>query len=107
MTQIIPVESVQAQTLRVVLNKLACRIDIYHKSPGLFLDLLVDDALIVGGVLCLDRVLIVRDLYLDFIGDIAFVDTQGRDDPVYTGLGTRWLLLHLAPADFIKRARSA
>ncbi|WP_321900039.1 hypothetical protein [Paraburkholderia heleia] len=28
-------------------------------------------------------------------GDLAFMDMQGADDPQYTGLGSRWLLVWL------------
>jgi hypothetical protein len=30
---------------------------------------------------------------------MVFFDTQGRSDPVYAGLGTRWVLLYLDSAD--------
>lgn len=32
--------------------------------------------------------------YRDFVGDFAMVDTQGRADPVYTGLGARFQLVY-------------
>jgi hypothetical protein len=100
MTLVVPLATKPAQRLRTTLSHLACTINLYQKPQGLFLDLLVDDVLMLGGVLCLDRVLIVRDLYFGFIGDLAFVDTQARDDPDFTGLGTRWLLFYLNPGDF-------
>jgi hypothetical protein len=101
MSLIVPLAAVAAQRLRTTLGRQACRINLYQKPRGLFLDLLVNDALVLGGAICLDRKVIVRDLYFNFIGDLAFVDTQGRDDPASLGLGTRWLLFYLAPADFI------
>ena len=42
---------------------------------------------------------IVRDTYLGFLGDLAFFDLQGEDDPYYTGLGDRWVLGYLTTAD--------
>ena len=66
---------------------------------GMFCDLLVNDTLIIGGVICENANVIVRDAYLGFVGDIAFFDTQGTSDPSYTGLGSRWILVYLAPAD--------
>ena len=42
---------------------------------------------------------IVRDLYLGFVGDFIWFDTQGSSDPIYMGLGSRFILVYLAPAD--------
>ena len=99
--QIVPIQSVPSQTLSVSLSGQTCRINVYQKSTGVFLDLYVNDVLIIGGVICENKNRIVRSLYLGFIGDLAFFDTQGTDDPDYTGLGTRWLFLYLLPADII------
>lgn len=100
--QIIPVTEAPAQTINVSLADQPCTINIYTKSinipiqpPGsiptdppvyenlnpVFLDLYVNDALIIGGVLCLNEVRIVRDAYLGFIGDLAVIDLQGTSDP--------------------------
>lgn len=94
--QSIPIQPVPAQTVSVTLGSQPCAITIYQKSTGLFLDLAVNDAPIVTGVLCHNLVKIVRDAYLGFTGDLAFLDTQGTDDPTYDGLGGRYLLLYLS-----------
>jgi len=107
LTQVVPLQAVPAQTFAVTLTGLPCQITLHHKTTGLFLDLVVNGSPVIQGALCLDRVLLVRDLYLGFIGDLAFVDIQGRDDPVYTGLGDRFLLFYLAPADFTTVEASA
>ena len=36
---------------------------------------------------------LVREAYLGFTGDLFFVDTQGNDNPDYTGLDGRFLFL--------------
>lgn len=97
--QIIPTQAVPSQTLTATLAGQSCKINVYAKSTGLFLDIYVNDALIIGGVICLNGVKIVRDTYLGFIGDLAFFDTQGTDDPVSTGLGSRYELIYLEVAD--------
>lgn len=96
----IPINAVPAQTLSVTLAGQSCTIAIYQKSTGLFLDLSLAKVPLVTCVLCHDRVRLVREPYLGFIGDLAFRDTQGKDDPVYTGLGTRFQLMYLAPGDY-------
>lgn len=98
--QVIPILPIVSQTLSVVLAGQPCRINIYAKSTGLFLDLYVSDALVIGGVLCLNTNLIVRDAYLGFTGDLAFFDLQGEDDPQPPGLGSRWPLCYVETTDF-------
>lgn len=97
--QTIPLQPVPSQTVWVLLNQQPCQINVYSKGGYLFCDLYVNDALIIGGVICWNDNVIVRDAYLGFIGDLAFNDTQGNTDPVYTGLGSRYVLTYLAPAD--------
>jgi hypothetical protein len=96
---VIPVGADPAQSFNVTLNSQPCTIRIAQKTTGMFLDLLVNNTLIIGGVLCLDRTRIVRDGYLGFSGDLFFADTQGTNDPYYTDLGTRYLLLYAGPGE--------
>ena len=95
--QIIPITNDPAQTFTIALGGQQCQISIYQKSTGLFLDLTADGSPILNTMLCLDRVGLVRQAYLDFIGQLAFVDTQGYSDPYYTDLGTRYILTYRNP----------
>lgn len=106
--QIIPLQAVPSQTLVVTLGAQQCTINVYQKFYGVFLDLFATNTisgplptLIIGGQICQNINLIVRSLYLGFIGDLAFVDTQGKSNPIYTGLGTRFLLVYLTPAEVL------
>lgn len=92
---LIPLRPVNSQILTVTLAQQRTRLKVYQKTTGLFIDVYVNDVLIVGGVACEDRNRIVRDAYLGFIGDLAFYDTQGADDPAASGLGSRFRLLYL------------
>ena len=113
--QVIPLSDAPSQTVGVQLNNQPCRLFVYTKSifapiapPGMiesdptpvyenknpvFLDLYLNDVLVVGGVLCRDRTLILRDSYLGFSGDLAFVDIQGTESPY--GVPLRLPPLHL------------
>lgn len=95
----VPIQALPAQSFQVQLANQPCTIQIIQTDYGLFFNLFVSSTLIIGGVVCLNLVKIVRDLYLGFIGDFIFVDTQGSTDPVYTGLGTRYLLQYLEAQD--------
>lgn len=97
--QVVPLQALPNQTLNIQLNGQSCTLNVYQLSTGMFMDVLVNDVLIIGGVICENLNRIVRSLYLGFIGDFAFVDTQGTDPPVYTGLGTRFYLLYLLPTE--------
>lgn len=101
--QIIPLTEAPSQAISVTLGTQPCQINVYTKSinvpiqpPGdipsdpfptygninpVFLDLYVNDVLIIGGVLCRNETRIVRDAYLGFIGDLAFIDLDGDSDP--------------------------
>lgn len=95
MALVVPLKAVPNQSLQVVLAGQSCIIDVVQTVYGLFLDLYVSDELIVAGVICENLNRIVRSLYLGFSGDLVFKDTQGDADPVYTGLGARFLLLYV------------
>jgi len=97
--QVIPISALPAQSFSVTLDTQACTINIAQKTTGMFIDLLLNNVLIIGGVLCLDRTYIVRDLYLGFSGDLFFADTQRTSDPYYTDLGTRYLLVYVTPGE--------
>jgi hypothetical protein len=97
--QIIPIADTYSQTFSVQLAGQNCTLNVYQKSTGLYIDLYVSGSLIIGGVICQNLNRIVRDLYLGFIGDLTFVDTQGANDPSSPGLGTRYVLMYLETTD--------
>lgn len=97
--QIVPLQAVPSQKVSVTLGGQACLIWVYQRSTGLYLDLSINDAGVIVGALCENRNRIVRSAYLGFAGDLAFLDTQGNDDPSYAGIGTRFSLAYFAPAE--------
>lgn len=97
--QVIPLTAVPSQTLTVVLSNQTCQITVYQRAQGLFCDLSVNNSPIILSVLCENLNRIVRSVYLGFIGDLCFLDNEGSNDPDYTGLGSRFSLMYLEPAD--------
>jgi hypothetical protein len=83
--------------LTVQLNQQNCNINVYQGIGGLFIDLGINGKLIIGGVIAHDRCKIVRDPYLGFTGDLAFWDSQGTQDPDWTGLNQRYYLGYFYP----------
>jgi hypothetical protein len=103
--QIVPLTEAPYQSVSVQLGGQSCTINVYTKSinvpiapPGgivtdpeptyenvnpVFVDLYVNDALVIGGVIALNANLIVRNTYFGFRGDIAICDVSGAGGDPY------------------------
>lgn len=92
----IPLQAVPDQTVQAYLNGQNCTIRVYQRTFGLYMDLTVSNVVKFTGVQCFNLNKMVRNPYLDFVGDIYFFDTDGVDDPNYSGLGSRFILLYWA-----------
>jgi len=97
--QVVPLQPIANQSLQAQLNGQACTLTVYQSNYGLFVTVEIGTADIINNALGKNLVRIVRDLYLGFSGDLVFYDTQGSSDPVYTGLGSRFVLVYLSPTD--------
>ena len=98
--QIIPLQPVPWQTVSVLLADQSCDMRVYQQLTGLYIDLYIDNVLIIGGVLCHNIDRIVRNSYLGFLGDLVFIDNLNQDaDPYYIGLGDQFSLAYLSVDD--------
>ena len=95
----ITLQAVPSQQVQTVLAGQQCQISVYVKNQCMFLDLTVNGVNIIYAVQCKNLVSLIPTAYLGFTGWLMFLDTQGSDDPVYTGLGSRWQLLYLTQED--------
>lgn len=97
---VIPLQAIPAQTFNVTLNGQACTIALYQKGGYFFMDLAVNGAPVRQSRMLLNSVWFVRYAYLGFIGDLVMFDTQGTNEsPTYDGLGARYQLYYLTPAE--------
>ena len=64
----------------------------------LFCDLTVNGAVVWSGVPCLNSVPLKNFTYLNFDGDLLFVDTMGLENPDYPGLDSRFVFIYF-PSD--------
>lgn len=98
---IVPLRAVPSQTVRVTLNNQPCRLRVYQRKVGLFADVYVNDALIIGGVIAYSHNKIVRSVYLGFVGDLAFINLVDRDNGIisFDKIGSECLLLYYFPAE--------
>ena len=90
----IPLAPIPSQSVDVILNQQPCSLNVHSRGGNLFFDLYLNNIPVLCGVVAHNRVRLVRDAYLGFNGDLAFVDLQGTDAPMYIGLGTRWKLYY-------------
>lgn len=95
----IVLKPLKAQRFTVTLNNQECEIRLAQRSTGLYLDLTVNSAPCLQGVLCLNGNKIVRYGYLPFAGELFFADLAGAEDPNGSGLGERFKLYYLAPEE--------
>lgn len=98
--QTIALQPVPSQTLKVVLDSQNCQLNLYQKEQGLFVDVLLDGEAISSAVIARDAVALMPRRYLGFAGNLMFIDTQGRADPEYKGLGERFQLVYLSAAEY-------
>lgn len=97
---VIPTRVLPNQSLQVQLgDHQPTTLNIYQLAYGMFMDVYVSGHLIIGGVICQNLNRIVRSVYLGFAGDFMWTDIAGTDDPDYTGLGSRFILIYLESDD--------
>lgn len=104
--KVVPLQAVPSQQLTIGLNGQNCSINVYQKTTGLYLDLLLNNVPVSVGVRCLNCARLLEDRqYSGFVGDLMFVDTQSPTgvlegtDPTYTGLGSQYELWFLEEID--------
>lgn len=96
----IPLQPIPAQAFNVTLGDQPCRIALYQKGDYFYLDLTVNNVTVVQARMVQNSVWIVRYAYLGLVGDLVMYDTQGTDNsPTYDGLGSRYQLYYLTPAE--------
>jgi hypothetical protein len=95
----IPLKPVANQSLTYVDNNLIFNIKLYTMSDYLYFDLGVNGTTITQTTICRNIAPLIKQRYLGYRGNFAFLDTQGQSDPVYTGLGSRFVLLSLDEAE--------
>jgi len=91
---VIPITANPAQTMNVILNNQNCVINLYQKNGSLYFDLYSSNNPLIIARLCLDRTQLIFEKYLNFTGQLFFVDMQGTKNPTYDLLGTRYILFY-------------
>ena len=100
----IPLRAEPSQALSLVLGGQDVTVRLFTRdiggAPRLFCDLMAGGVWVWRGRLCHNGQRLKLYDYLPFEGDLAFVDMQADDDPVWSGLGERWRLVWGTDADW-------
>ena len=96
----ISIQPIPAQRVSTVLSNQNCQIALNQKAQGIFVDINVNGVDVSLGVLARDGVPLNACPYSSFTGNLFLIDTQGSEDPSYSGLGSRWLLLYLTADEY-------
>ena len=97
--QVIPVQAVSAQTFATVLLGQQVEVTLQQKTTGLFADVALAGQMVLRGRLCRNGAPILRNGVGGFVGDLVFLDMTGSDDPQAEGLGGRFKLMYVGPAE--------
>ena len=115
--QVVPLAAVPSQNFAINLAGQAVAISLYLLGAGaaaaLYMDLLLNGSPVFtaraarayGGLPnTVARFMLDSKHYLGFLGDLIFIDTQASptvptEDPMPSGLGTRWQLLYVSESD--------
>lgn len=96
--QVIPIQPLALQTFNCTLDGGQAQFTITSTDDGVFADVVYNGVAVIAGRLCLDRTDINPAKYNGLPQGLFFADQQGTTDPVYTGFGSRFLLLYGDPA---------
>ncbi len=102
--RLIPLSSLPAQRLQVVLDGQYCTIDIRQKGKRLYLDLAVADDPVCAGAVCVDGTDVLQSPSPGFDGSLHFYDLRGKAVPYWEDLGSRQVLLYLSEDEVIPMA---
>lgn len=101
----VPLAPVPSQTLSVILNGQNVNLSVYVESTGIYIDVVSNGTTVATARILRDGARVLQDeQYRGFVGDLVMVDTQGELDPDYAGLGGRFQLVYLEPADLVAYA---
>src|SRR5579859_5767499 len=93
---VIPIQPVPSQQVLCVLDGQNCQFSVYLRNSKIYVDLNSNGENIC--LACLAHNAVALDScnsWSGFLGNLYFIDTQGKDDPEYSGFNTRWYLVYL------------
>ena len=93
----IPILDEPSQKLTVNLGRQAVDIALTMRLGSLYADVRANGRDVVNGRICLNGEPIIKEAFRPFVRELYFEDLQGSENPVYGGLGRRFLLRWVEP----------
>ncbi|OOF42930.1 hypothetical protein BKK51_12310 [Rodentibacter trehalosifermentans] len=95
MLHIIPLQQTPNQSLSFNIGTQSIHLTLVTRNDKqLFATVQANNQLIVANRICLDAVPLISVDYLPIVGNLAFFDTQGKENPNYKELGSRFVLVY-------------
>ena len=88
----IPLQDTPSQKLAVTLAGQNVDLVLTMRLGRLYADVKADGVPVVAGRVCLNLEPIINEKFRPFVGELYFEDLQGSDNPIYGGLGRRFVL---------------
>lgn len=90
----IPIDPIPNQSFDIDISDQRCRFEFITKGVFLYMNLTINEEEKLNGIICLnnENLLLYSDVGIK--GRLYFLDTQEELDPIYYGLGDRWILIY-------------
>ena len=100
MIRILETQAIPNQRFNVVLGEQNCTIHLYQRGEYMYMDFACNGEMLRQGAICLVNIDVLQYPTPFFEGMLFFTDTTDHDGiPVFTELGTRYLLCYDDGAD--------
>lgn len=91
---LIPIDKQPNQKFNIRLEDKDVELEFITRGLFMYANINVQKEPLINGVICLNSVNLNQYSNTKLKGKIYFKDTQGEDDPVYSGLNDRWILIY-------------
>lgn len=90
----IPLDALPNQSFSIEIGESDVELEFITRGSFMYMNLKVNEEEKLNGVICLNNTNLLLYPTIGIKGKMYFKDTQGNLDPIYFGLGTRWLLVY-------------
>lgn len=91
---IISIDKLPNQSFDVEIDDKRCHFEFITKAFFMYVNISIDEVEKLNGIMCLNKVDMIKYKDAGLEGKLYFEDTQGNLDPIYYGLGSRWILIY-------------
>lgn len=90
----VPLDALPNQNFTLEMDGKDVELEFLTRGPFLYANIKVDSQDKLNGIVCQNKCNLFLYPNIGINGKLYFEDTQGSLDPIYFGLGTRWILVY-------------